>query len=207
MLFFFFFQAEDGIRDLTVTGVQTCALPILPGLVDRDGGARADAHDLQHDLLVLRAVVVDLVRVVHDEAAGGDRRSVFLVPLRPGADPPGALQHDDVARLRVEVRRAEGAWRKLVALHVRLSRRGQAAGNDRALNPRISSRLKLDVAFAHDVHDLRRRTGEKVLGRRMAVDVEHHGDQRVVARHADQVDDAALAKPIGVSGYYTLVSM
>src|SRR2546430_8162721 len=30
VLFFFnfFFQAEDGIRDLTVTGVQTCALPI-----------------------------------------------------------------------------------------------------------------------------------------------------------------------------------
>src|SRR2546430_10410622 len=28
MWFFFFFQAEDGIRDLTVTGVQTCALPI-----------------------------------------------------------------------------------------------------------------------------------------------------------------------------------
>src|SRR2546427_6802618 len=28
-VFFFFFQAEDGIRDLTVTGVQTCALPIL----------------------------------------------------------------------------------------------------------------------------------------------------------------------------------
>src|SRR6266496_5317188 len=28
MFFFFFFQAEDGIRDLYVTGVQTCALPI-----------------------------------------------------------------------------------------------------------------------------------------------------------------------------------
>src|SRR5690349_21958908 len=27
-MFFFFFQAEDGIRDLYVTGVQTCALPI-----------------------------------------------------------------------------------------------------------------------------------------------------------------------------------
>src|SRR5437773_10074584 len=27
---FFFFQAEDGIRDRDVTGVQTCALPILP---------------------------------------------------------------------------------------------------------------------------------------------------------------------------------
>src|SRR2546430_8169023 len=30
-IFFFFFQAEDGIRDLTVTGVQTCALPICTG--------------------------------------------------------------------------------------------------------------------------------------------------------------------------------
>src|SRR5690349_22021528 len=28
---FFFFQAEDGIRDLYVTGVQTCALPISDG--------------------------------------------------------------------------------------------------------------------------------------------------------------------------------
>src|SRR5256885_3224143 len=28
---FFFFQAEDGIRDYKVTGVQTCALPILNG--------------------------------------------------------------------------------------------------------------------------------------------------------------------------------
>src|SRR3989440_12777568 len=28
VFFFFFFQAEDGIRDLIVTGVQTCALPI-----------------------------------------------------------------------------------------------------------------------------------------------------------------------------------
>src|SRR2546426_11162506 len=44
-LFFFFFQAEDGIRDYKVTGVQTCALPIsgaapgvLPGLDDRRGG-------------------------------------------------------------------------------------------------------------------------------------------------------------------------
>ena len=27
--FYFFFQAEDGIRDRDVTGVQTCALPIL----------------------------------------------------------------------------------------------------------------------------------------------------------------------------------
>src|SRR6266853_1682661 len=35
---YFFFQAEDGIRDLTVTGVQTCALPISPP------AARAAGH-------------------------------------------------------------------------------------------------------------------------------------------------------------------
>src|SRR5256886_10375314 len=35
---FFFFQAEDGIRDLTVTGVQTCALPICARA--GPGGAR-----------------------------------------------------------------------------------------------------------------------------------------------------------------------
>src|SRR2546430_7105829 len=37
--FFFFFQAEDGIRDLTVTGVQTCALPI--------SGLRIDEADFE----------------------------------------------------------------------------------------------------------------------------------------------------------------
>src|SRR5687767_15339836 len=35
VLYFFFFQAEDGIRDKLVTGVQTCALPI-----SRAGGRR-----------------------------------------------------------------------------------------------------------------------------------------------------------------------
>src|SRR5258708_19503742 len=35
LVFFFFFQAEDGIRDDLVTGVQTCALPIYRSLVGR----------------------------------------------------------------------------------------------------------------------------------------------------------------------------
>src|SRR5689334_24575116 len=37
LLFVFFFQAEDGIRDGTVTGVQTCALPIC-----RDDGRKIE---------------------------------------------------------------------------------------------------------------------------------------------------------------------
>src|SRR2546426_2128960 len=38
IFYFFFFQAEDGIRDYKVTGVQTCALPIFRRLADHDGG-------------------------------------------------------------------------------------------------------------------------------------------------------------------------
>src|SRR5205807_7942142 len=40
LIFFFFFQAEDGIRDYKVTGVQTCALPIYE-TSDADGARRA----------------------------------------------------------------------------------------------------------------------------------------------------------------------
>src|SRR2546427_5381606 len=40
---FFFFQAEDGIRDLTVTGVQTCALPIYHA-ADRDCARGPDGY-------------------------------------------------------------------------------------------------------------------------------------------------------------------
>src|SRR3712207_6911722 len=56
-VFFFFFQAEDGIRDIGVTGVQTCALPICLG--DREVGdalervapvVLADAEVLEHHL-------------------------------------------------------------------------------------------------------------------------------------------------------------
>src|SRR3989337_1632821 len=41
---FFFFQAEDGIRDATVTGVQTCALPISPSASCSSPGSPIDAR-------------------------------------------------------------------------------------------------------------------------------------------------------------------
>src|SRR5687768_16505502 len=48
----FFFQAEDGIRDVAVTGVQTCALPIYDELAQRldvvERRAAAD-HLVEHD--------------------------------------------------------------------------------------------------------------------------------------------------------------
>src|SRR5947209_1789647 len=47
--FFFFFQAEDGIRDIGVTGVQTCALPIL--LLAMEGAHRAPGAMANNALL------------------------------------------------------------------------------------------------------------------------------------------------------------
>src|SRR2546430_10285206 len=44
---FCFFQAEDGIRDLTVTGVQTCALPIS-AIRLKEVAIRAAARDARH---------------------------------------------------------------------------------------------------------------------------------------------------------------
>src|SRR6266478_8990800 len=70
MFFFFFFQAEDGIRDLTVTGVQTCALPIL--LVGEQPG---DKEDLQgHPFVGPAGAVLD--RGLED--AGLSRQTVYI---------------------------------------------------------------------------------------------------------------------------------
>src|SRR2546421_9493681 len=59
---FFFFQAEDGIRDLIVTGVQTCALPISAEHVVFGAGAVGLAIA---DALLARGVAPGQVRVVN----------------------------------------------------------------------------------------------------------------------------------------------
>src|SRR3989449_4035072 len=51
----FFFQAEDGIRDVAVTGVQTCALPILVLLGHGDDEAQVALDELLHRFLVAGA--------------------------------------------------------------------------------------------------------------------------------------------------------
>src|SRR5258706_10742142 len=80
-LFFFFFQAEDGIRDWSVTGVQTCALPIsgkrriigrvveLAREVGADELSRSVVRDLARD-----AVLAD-VRGEDGVGGAGDHRS------------------------------------------------------------------------------------------------------------------------------------
>src|SRR6266478_9162222 len=68
---FFFFQAEDGIRDLTVTGVQTCALPISLAAGSLEPGRRRQDQ-----------VGVAARRIVHEEVVRSDQ----VEPLESGGD-------------------------------------------------------------------------------------------------------------------------
>src|SRR2546430_5217456 len=80
---FFFFQAEDGIRDLTVTGVQTCALPILRCVSPPSSAPRT-----------LRSVVVPVVTGLGDAAAATAMVGAlfWIVTLaEPGRPEPGSV--------------------------------------------------------------------------------------------------------------------
>src|SRR5699024_11640483 len=71
----FFFQAEDGIRDRNVTGVQTCALPIYSTAQrrKRQTAASVDAGELigkLYNLLSLNVLCVRLVFCLFAEDAG-----------------------------------------------------------------------------------------------------------------------------------------
>src|SRR5690606_40904313 len=59
--FFFFFQAEDGIRDFHVTGVQTCALPILGGFTTFCGAYRSRANKLEDSGIQIGADFKDAI--------------------------------------------------------------------------------------------------------------------------------------------------
>src|SRR5699024_9398287 len=100
----FFFQAEDGIRDRNVTGVQTCALPIfrhtgislqtegreraIPALRRRAGTARGGSvhGDSARALDVLMRARPPLIGTV---ASGGSSRSA-MEPTGSSAKPPGS---------------------------------------------------------------------------------------------------------------------
>src|SRR6266536_786538 len=76
MSYFFFFQAEDGIRDPLVTGVQTCALPILGPLAQRTTiyasngkqlGVLADENRVVVRINQIPKIVRDAVVAIEDD--------------------------------------------------------------------------------------------------------------------------------------------
>src|SRR2546425_8894484 len=92
IFFFFFFQAEDGIRDKLVTGVQTCALPIScpPSLAGLGVAA-----------LQVREAGVDGPVDADPEAIGSrpvTRAGLAVVAGGGGKTAPGTLVHPRAAR-------------------------------------------------------------------------------------------------------------
>src|SRR2546421_5685718 len=79
---FFFFQAEDGIRDLIVTGVQTCALPIYVSIGNTDRQISCDPDRIQQALWNLLSNAIKFSRAggrirLHAESLRNvDRKSV-----------------------------------------------------------------------------------------------------------------------------------
>src|SRR5256885_3280844 len=74
----FFFQAEDGIRDYKVTGVQTCALPICRALRPRQQAPlEVPPRDIDGGQLVLQRAERMIAAVYHvqDAGHGGQRRA------------------------------------------------------------------------------------------------------------------------------------
>src|SRR2546430_4256805 len=91
----FFFQAEDGIRDLTVTGVQTCALPIsTPPAPVRSPAplARAGARSRRPPTRPLRASAA--------AAGAGRRRRARAVPPLPPARRNRARSEEHTSELQ-----------------------------------------------------------------------------------------------------------
>src|SRR5688572_31754816 len=79
---FFYFQAEDGIRDLTVTGVQTCALPISTSCRPSHGAQRLGGSLLEE------AIALDVAPHLHPSPV---ERSAIR-PEHPDGQSPAARQ-------------------------------------------------------------------------------------------------------------------
>ena len=61
--FFFFFQAEDGIRDVAVTGVQTCALPIYMGVEVKEISIAQLGYDMVGTTQVVSAKIAPVYEI------------------------------------------------------------------------------------------------------------------------------------------------
>src|SRR2546422_774247 len=113
VFFFFFFQAEDGIRDVAVTGVQTCALPICTAFVQRAVRALKKAVP---GLLVISDVCLDEYTshghcgLIKNEEVDNDSTlellaKTALTQVRAGADivAPSDMMDGRVGRIRSEL--------------------------------------------------------------------------------------------------------
>src|SRR5437764_6057163 len=183
--FLFFFQAEDGIRDTSVTGVQTCALPISEGGVHQGAGYRLLPARLEN------ALAPSARPAAHAQAVSERRRSAVLLreelPLAPPALGPdgGGLQREqppDHAVLPGERRRhADLGGKPRRPRAARAARQGAGDGPSHAAGLRSRSRRA-------------REPGALLRGRRPAA-----RDVRF-ARPREVCEDERLEGPPGLRG-------
>src|SRR5438445_11140594 len=81
-VFFFFFQAEDGIRDIGVTGVQTCALPISVG----DHGPRRARRATGRPLAEAQGVTDEASLTLFQQQEANRRRTTRSEERRVGKE-------------------------------------------------------------------------------------------------------------------------
>src|SRR5215217_4540566 len=103
MFTLFFFQAEDGIRDIGVTGVQTCALPICAGIKSGDFITHIDGR------LFYGGTLDEAV----EQMRGAPGTSVRLTIVRPGRDRPFDV---NVTRAIIDIPAARSEVRNNVAV-------------------------------------------------------------------------------------------
>src|SRR5256885_10226622 len=131
---FFFFQAEDGIRDYKVTGVQTCALPIWTDCRARRGRRPESGRDQPRDRRPLVGAVeeqghvkqqlVDAIRML--ERAGyidhnghcSARRDADSFYINSGASVRGALTVDDIVTVDLAGNLVDGTARPPLEYHI-----------------------------------------------------------------------------------------
>src|SRR2546425_910476 len=112
---FFFFQAEDGIRDKLVTGVQTCALPILPGedtLLAGTTGLLDERVLAWHRAAALLRLASKVYVVERRKENWLDRAHALLTEATRLADL--AARPDPVARVEAPALRLNGAALELI---------------------------------------------------------------------------------------------
>src|SRR2546430_4349144 len=194
--YYFFFQAEDGIRDLTVTGVQTCALPIS----DDDVGDGEPAPRPQHaerfgkDAVLVRREIDDTVGDDDVDGPVGQRDVLDL-----------ASQELDVLDVRLPL--VVSRQREHLVGHVqpvRLARRPYPLGGQEDVDASTRAEVQHRLPWP-EVGERRRvaaaeRRGDRLRGkpRRLADRVEDRRERGALApaRRAPAADAAAARDPL-----------
>src|SRR3989441_14740 len=182
--FFFFFQAEDGIRDKLVTGVQTCALPIFSRLKSMTSWRSASPPKCSSASARTRAPAS--AGATSSSATASSDASIGRARSRPeklkiASGPRAAMRRSITRRARSSLTKSSSVERMIAPRAY-----GSPAANSlpkRSVVTRLSSRHHdQDVARVHRLSGLHAHLGHRPRARRLELVLHLHGldhDQRV----------------------------